>query len=144
MDQLYFLTKDIHFYLRWIILALAVIVVLKYLMGWLGKKSFTALDNRLSLFFVSAMDIQLLLGLVLYFFLSPITSNVFQSGGNVMKDPDIRFYAIEHPLTMLLAVVFAHVGRVMVKRAGTNELKFKRGTILFTLSLVLMLSRMKW
>lgn len=68
MDQYYLPVRDIHSYLRWLILGLAVITVIKYLLGWIGKRKFTSVDNRLSLFFITSMDIQLLLGLVLYFF----------------------------------------------------------------------------
>ncbi len=144
MDQYYLPIKDIHSYLRWLILALAVITILKYLLGWIGKRKFVSLDNKLSLFFVTAMDIQFLLGLLLYFFLSPITQSAIQFGGYQLEDPNVRFYAIEHPVTMVLALIFAHVGRVVVKRSASDQLKYKRGTLLFALALILMLSRMQW
>lgn len=143
MEQLYVVIKDIHFYVRWIILALAVIVFLKYLASWQGKKLFTSLDNKLSLYFVSAMDVQLLLGILLYFFLSPLGISAFQHE-NTMSDSMARLYALEHPLTMLLAVVLAHLGRVQVKKSASDDAKFKRGTLFFGLSLLFMLSRMPW
>ena len=139
MEQYYSIVKDIHSYLRWIILALAIITVLKYLVGWLGKKKFVSIDDRLSLFFVSSLDLQLLLGLVLYFFLSPVT----QSGSQF--DPvTVRFYTMEHPMIMLLAIILAHAGRVLVKKSASDNIRFKRGTIFFGLSLLLILSRMPW
>lgn len=144
MDPWYDHLKEVHAYWRWIILALAVIVVIKYLAGWLGKKNFNAWDNRLSLFFVTAMDIQLLFGLALYFFLSPVTTHALKSGENIMSDAGVRFAVVEHPFTMLLAIVLAHVGRIMVKKMPTDDTKFKRGTILFGLSLLFMLARMPW
>jgi uncharacterized membrane protein len=144
MDQYYLPVRDIHSYLRWLIIGLAVITVVKYLLGWIGKRKFTSVDNRLSLFFITSLDIQLLLGLVLYFFLSPITQSAIQFGGYQLEDPNVRFYAIEHPVIMVLAIVFAHVGRVVVKRTDSDRLKYKRGTILFAISLILMLSRMQW
>lgn len=143
MDQFYVVVKDIHFYLRWLILALAVIVFLKYMASWLGKKLFTSLDNKLSLYFVSTMDVQLLLGLLLYFFLSPSGISAFQHE-NTMGDATARLYAVEHPLTMLLAIIIAHAGRVMVKKSATDDGKFKRGTLYFGLALLFMLSRMPW
>lgn len=144
MEQLYLPIKEFHSGLRWIILALAAIVVIKYLAGWVGKKRFTSLDNKLSLFYVSALDIQLLLGLVLYFFLSPVTLSAIQFGGYAIDDPNVRFYAMEHPVTMVLAIIIAHIGRVMVKRSKTDHAKFMRGTLMFGLSVIFMLSRMPW
>ncbi|MBK9732860.1 MAG: hypothetical protein IPO83_16530 [Chitinophagaceae bacterium] len=144
MDQVYTFTKDIHSYWRWIILALAVIVLIKYLYGWFGKQKFTSTDNRLNLFFVTALDIQLLIGLALYIFLSPVTKAAFQSGESIMANPGYRFSVVEHPITMLLAIILAHVGRVMVKRSTTDVVKFKKGAIFFGLSLLFILSRMPW
>jgi hypothetical protein len=68
MDSLYPIAKDLHSYIRWIVLILAIVVIVKYLIGWLQKKSFTQTDNRLGLFLIITIDIQLLLGLSLYFF----------------------------------------------------------------------------
>lgn len=139
MEQYYGLVKEIHSYIRWIILALGVITFLKYLIGWLGKKKFVSIDNRLSLFFVSSLDLQLLFGLALYFFLSPVTQS------NSQFDPaTVRFYTMEHPMIMLLAIILAHVGRVMIKKSATDDARFKRGTIFFGISLLLILSRMPW
>ena len=111
--------------------------------SWLGKKLFTSLDNKLSLYFVSAMDVQLLLGLLLYFFLSPLGISAIQHE-NTMGDATARLYALEHPLTMLLAIIIAHAGRVMVKKSATDDGKFKRGTLYYGLALLFMLSRMPW
>ena len=144
MEQYYLPVKEIHSGLRWLILALIVIVIVKYLISWMQKKSFTSTDNLLGLILIIGVDLQFLLGLILYFFLSPVTLSAIQFGGYQLEDPNVRFYAIEHPVTMVLAVVFAHVGRVMSKK-GTNEtLRFKRGTLLFGISLLLMLARMPW
>lgn len=141
MEDSYLIIKDIHFYIRWVILALAVVVLLKYLAGWFGKQKFAAADNQLSLFFVTAMDIQLLLGLLLYFFLSPYGMAAFQHE-DVMSTASTRLYAVEHPLTMFIAIIFAHVGRVMVKKSPDDSSKFKKGCIFFGLALIFMLSRM--
>ena len=125
-----------HSYLRWVVLVLAIITAIKFMSGWLSKKSFSPSDNKISLFYSIAMDIQLFIGLVLYFFLSPIT-NSFQFD---MKDTFSRFWGIEHITMMILSVALVHIGRVMVKKAISDSAKFKRGFIFFLLSLLLMLS----
>src|SRR5258706_7148475 len=125
MEHLYLPVKDIHNILRWIVLALALITIVKYFMGWIGKSLFKSLDNVLSLIYVSSLDVQLLLGLFLYFFLSPVTQSVIQLGDRQLEDPNARFFAIEHPAIMLLGIIFAHVGRIASKKAATDSSKFK-------------------
>jgi hypothetical protein len=61
-----------------------------------------------------------------------------------MEDPNTRFFVVEHPVIMLLAIAFAHIGRSMSTKGSNANLRFKRGTIFFALSLLLMLSRMPW
>lgn len=144
MESLYLPVKEIHNILRWIVLLLAVVTIVKYLIGWFGKSSFKTLDNRLSLFYVSSLDLQLLIGLFLYFFLSPVTQSVMQLGSMQLDDPNSRFFAIEHPAAMLMGIICAHIGRVALKKAQGDTAKFKRGAIWFLLSLILILGRMPW
>ena len=143
MEDLYPTIKEIHSFLRWIVLAAVIIVVVKYLVSWLSGNKFSQLDNRISLISIISLDIQLLLGLILYFFLSPFTKDIFNTGFS-MQDAQSRFYAIEHPVSMLLAIVFAHVGRTLMKKSTNDRMKFKRGTVWFALSLIFMLARMPW
>lgn len=59
-------------------------------------------------------DIQLLLGLILYY-----TNSWFdrlKDLGNNMKDANNRFFTMEHGLLMIIALILVHVGRVSVKK----------------------------
>ena len=129
-----------HSYLRWVVLILALITVVKYLIGWLQKKSFTASENKISLFYSIAMDIQLIVGLVLYLFLSPITNSFHID----MKDTFSRFWGMEHIAMMVIAIALVHIGRVMVKKAKTDAARFSKGAIYFLLSLLVMLAAIPW
>ena len=143
MDNLYPLIKESHSLLRWLVLALSVIVVMNFLLGAVSKKVYDKVENLLTLFYIISVDVQLLLGLLLYFVFSPITKSLFE-GNSSMSDATTRFYAVEHPLTMLLAIVFAHVGRSVSKKGATDIIKFRRGLLWFALSLLCMLARMPW
>jgi len=144
MDTIYSTVKDVHSSFRWIVLALAVAVIVIFAIGWFSKKKFGRLDNTLSLLYMISCDLQLMLGLTLYFFLSPITQSAIQFGSLQMEDPNVRFFAIEHPITMILGIACAHIGRISSKKGLTDSSKFKRGTIWFLLSLILIVSRMPW
>jgi hypothetical protein len=95
-------------------------------------------------FFGAAIDTQLLLGLVLYFFLSPITRAALADFGAVMSDAGLRFFALEHAFYMLLAVVFAHLGSALAKRAPTDAAKHQRGMIWYGLAFLVILLGMPW
>ncbi len=134
----------LHNTLRWLILLSLVITLVKYVSGWLGNQPWKKSDNILGIVFTSLMDIQLLTGLVLYFFLSPITKLAMSDFGAAMKDSGIRFYAVEHFSMMFIAVVLVHIGRAKSKKAKTDLAKFKTATIFYLLALVIILAAIPW
>jgi hypothetical protein len=91
-----------------------------------------------------AMDLQLLIGLLLYGFLSPVTSAMFGDFGAAMREPVARFWAVEHPTMMVAAVVLAHLGRVLGRKAKTPAARRTRQLVCFGLSTVLMLVAIPW
>jgi hypothetical protein len=135
---------QIHSILRWVLLLSLTITLVKYLAGWLGNQPWKKLDNILGIVFTSLMDIQLLIGLVLYFFLSPITKFALSDFGAAMKDSELRFYAVEHFSMMLIAVVLVHIGRAKSKKIKFDRKKFKTAFIFFFIALVIMLAIIPW
>lgn len=140
----YLIVLTIHSWLRWIVLLLAIWLVIRSLQGWLTKQTFTGGDNRLAVFFTMGMHTQLLLGLILYFALSPATIQAMKDFGAAMKDANLRVWAVEHISMMVLAVILAQVGRSMSKKAADSTKKFRLLTIFVGLALVLMLAAIPW
>ena len=134
----------LHDVLRWLLLVSLAVTLVKYLAGWFGNQPWKKVDNILGIVFTSLMDLQLLTGLVLYFFLSPVTKLALSDFGAAMKDADLRFYAVEHFSMMLIAVVLVHIGRAKSKKAKTDQGKFKIATIFFLIALVLMVVAIPW
>lgn len=134
----------VHDTLRWLLLISMLITTGKYLVGWLGQKSWTKADNLTGIIFTALMDLQLLTGLILYFFLSPVTKMAMSDFGAAMKDANLRFYAVEHLTMMLIAVVLVHIGRAKSKKAKTDVAKFKTGSIFFLIALVIVLAGIPW
>lgn len=133
-----------HSWLRWVLLLLAVVSVGLSKVGWFGKKPYTDNHRRLGLFLTITADIQLLLGLVMYFFTSAITKTAFQDFGAAMKTPELRFYAVEHILVMIIAIALLHIGKSKVKKAESDLKKHKTTVWFFGIALLLMLSRIPW
>ncbi len=133
-----------HSWIRWIVLLLAVYLVVRSLIGLFGSGPYAKLDNALSGSFVGFMHLQLLLGLILYFFLSPLTRLAMSDMGSAMRDPELRFWAVEHLSLMILAVVFSQVGRSISKKSEDNAVKFRFQAIFFGASLIMMLIGIPW
>lgn len=136
-------TLVIHSILRWAVLLFGLWTVLSALGALMSKRVYKSSDNRSSLFFMLSCDIQLLLGLILYFS-GMWFETVKADMGAVMKNSATRFFAIEHALMMIIAWLLVHIGRTMVKRSGTDAQKHKRTLIFFGLALLIILAMIPW
>lgn len=129
----------LHSWNRWVVLILSLIVIYRAFQGWRNQKEFLKKDQSLGGFFIGSLHLQLLVGLILYFALSPVVETAFTDFGAAMGNPDLRFWAVEHTLGMFLAVVVAQVGRIVSKKAPNDTLKHKRAFIYYSIALMLML-----
>ena len=141
---MYPITLAAHNIMRWVVVVLAIYALVRIFMGVFGKREFTETDRKALSFYAIGMDIQLLLGLLLYFFLSPITTAALGNFGAAMSNSAIRFFAVEHILLMVVAVVLAHVATVMARRATTSASKFNRAAIWLSLSVLAVAVAIPW
>jgi hypothetical protein len=93
---------------------------------------------------VTALDLQLLLGLLLYFVVSPNMAAIREHFSEAMQNRGLRFWAVEHVTMMFVAVVLAHVGRVLARRAATPRAKRTRLLVCFGLATLAMFAGMPW
>ncbi|MEO8413113.1 MAG: hypothetical protein ABI472_05610 [Ginsengibacter sp.] len=132
----------IHNLLRWFALIFGIWTVLNAIGGLADKKEYSASASRSNFFFMLSMDIQLLVGLGLYF--SGQWFERLKHLGDNMKDANLRFFTMEHEVMMILAWILVHVGRVMVKKVILSPAKYKRSLIFFGIALLLILIAMPW
>lgn len=132
----------IHSWLRWVVLAAGLIAVFRSLRS--GGRPWTAGDEAASRWFIISLDVQLLLGVILYFALSPITPLAFEDFGAAMRTPAIRFWAVEHVFGMIVALALAHIGRARVRKATDDRRRHRRAAIFYTLALVAILAAIPW
>lgn len=125
-------------------MVLGILAAARAWLGWLRKSEWVERDRKIGVFFSSAMDTQLLLGLLLYFLFSPITRSALSNFGAAMGDSGARFFALEHTLTMFLAVVFAHLGSILPRKASQATAKHRQVAIWFSLAVLLILQGMPW
>ena len=144
MEQLYPYVLALHSVVRWLVVIVGLLAAGKAIAGWLGTQPFARLDDQLGLIFTISMDVQLVVGLLLYIVFSPLTQAAFANFGAAMREPTLRFFAVEHILLMVIAVVLTHVGRALSRRAASDEKKHQRAAIFFTLAMLAVLIAIPW
>jgi len=134
----------IHSYWAYLVLIVLVVASINSIVGYASNKEYGATNFRIALFTLIVSHLQLLIGFVLYF-TAPyfkMWSEVGMSG--VMEDSTLRLYNVEHPVFMILAIVFITMGYSKHKKKLTSKPKFKILAIFYTLALILVLSRIPW
>ncbi len=133
-----------HNLFRWLVLITLVLAVLFALIGWFGRREWSKKDNLSGLLLTIFMDIQFLVGLILYAFVSPFTKAAFNDFGAAMKNPELRFYAVEHILMMIIALVLVHIGRAKSKKDIAPWKKHRTVAIFYGFALLLVLAGIPW
>ena len=134
----------VHNILRWIVLILLVVALVRAYWGWFGKRDWISTDRKVGSFYSISLDVQFLLGLLLFFVFSPITKLALSDFGAAMANEGLRFFALEHVLYTVLALILAHVGVITARRATEDVAKHRRAAIWFSLSLIAILLGMPW
>ncbi|HYQ59286.1 MAG TPA: hypothetical protein VEP89_18210 [Draconibacterium sp.] len=129
---------------RWLVLLLLVFSVFLTFSGWIRKRSWTKADSLIGLLLVIMMDIQFMLGIILYAFVSPITKAAFANFGAAMQNSDLRFFAVEHLLLMLIALAMIHIGRAKSKKHTAPWKKYRVASIFYSVSLLIILAAIPW
>lgn len=111
----------IHGEMRWLVALAAIVVIVKFLIGWLGKRPYASIDRTLLTVYTILMDINVLLGLILLFF------------GGGFSGP-----RLEHATTMILAAVAAHMTAIW-RRTDDSSVKYRNQLLMVLLSLALVL-----
>lgn len=134
----------LHSWMRWVVLGAALFAVIRVFQGRLGDKPWTSSVERASLLFTIAMDVQFLIGLVLYGALSPSSQAALADFAGAMRNTVLRFWGVEHPFGMVVALALVHVGRIRTKKATDDAGKYQGSTLFFLMALVIIVFSLPW
>ena len=129
-----------HNVLAWLVLATALLVIVKALTAkatWGDAE--TSWVRRLTIL----AHLQLVAGLTLWF-VSPAVGAARSAMGASMKDAATRRTLVEHPFLMVVAVIAATVTSVMVRKAAGSDAKAKKALIGTLVTLVLVAAMLPW
>jgi NADH:ubiquinone oxidoreductase subunit 2 (subunit N) len=130
--------QSAHSIFAYIVLSVLLLAVLNAISGVVSKKLFSAKDLRISLFALILSHFQLLIGFVLYF-VSPLGS---ASLGNM--DKPFRLTSLEHPLMVIIGIALITIGWSKHKKEESNNGKFKKIALFYTLGLIFLLAKIPW
>lgn len=131
-----FLTS-MHSGLRWVVLLLLIFSIFNAIVR---RDTYEKKDRLLYMFTMVSMHIQLVIGLILYFFISEKVQ--FVEGW--MKVKLYRFYGMEHLVGMILAIALITIGHISSKKQTEAKSKHKRILIWYTIGLILILAFIPW
>ena len=130
---MYGLVLLVHSWLRWAVLAAGLAAAFR------GG----ARDSNAGKWFTILLDVQIVLGLLLYFVLSPFTKTALADFGAAMGNSQLRFFAVEHVFGMVIGVALAHIGRAKIRKASENR-RPRLAAIFYGLALVAILASIPW
>ncbi len=114
-----------HSVVRWLVLLVAAVTIVKFALGWLRGGEFKGMDRGLAAAFSGLMDLQVTLGIIFLFW------NGFAGMGFPM-------YRIEHGFAMILAAVVAHLpGRW---KNAESQIRFRNTLFSVVVSILLVIA----
>jgi len=135
--------KHLHSFLPYLLLTVLVLALVKSFIAYRTNQVHTDAHRKNGLIVLILAHIQLLIGMVLYF-ISPKSVTALSDMGAAMKDSTLRLYALEHPLMMIIAIVFITMAYSKSKKEIADSLKHKVKSVYYLIALVLILSRIPW
>ncbi len=141
---MYSLILLLHSWGRWLVLILLAMLGLKAYQCWMKKRGWGRHDHLFRIITLGVFDFQFLLGLLLYFFYSPIVKVALQPDVDMMADPHLRFFALEHFFAMSIALIVLHIGGWMSKRTSDPQIIGRRLTLSIIFTLLIVLVSIPW
>ena len=133
----------VHAILRYLILLAGLWAIIRAFKGVNSQAPYSNADNKASLFYMIFFDLQVVVGLIL-FFTSPLVQTSLSNMGAAMKNPAQRFFTVEHTVMALISLALLHIGRSKIKKATTDAKKHKLALVFFGLSFIVLLLLIPW
>ncbi|WP_312696639.1 hypothetical protein [Sphingobacterium mizutaii] len=130
--------KHLHSTLAIVLLAALIIVIVITLVNYFGNKPY---NRKIALIGLITAHLQLVVGLIVYF--TQDLGFASFSGAN-MKVSSARFYFLEHPLMMIIAIALITVGYSKSKKIADSKKANKTVLIFYIIALILILSRIPY
>jgi hypothetical protein len=133
----------IHSWVRWVVLLLGAAATINAFADRADTGE-RPRGMRWDWLFMMAFDVQILLGLLLYFGLSPYTREAMSNMGVALRDPALRFWTFTHMATMVVALVTVRAGRVFAMGEPATQGRRNGRFVCFAIAVLVMLAGVPW
>ncbi|MGY8951119.1 MAG: hypothetical protein ACKVJW_04990 [Flavobacteriales bacterium] len=126
-----------HIIISILLLLVVLFVLIRSFLGFFSKVNFSKfIDINIPIFAVTLLYLELILGMMLYgIHINELSTLVSQENANSYFSA--RFWAVEHTILMMFAIVFGHLGLVYAKNLEEDKEKFQKNFLYFGLSFLL-------
>lgn len=114
-----------HSWLRWLLVLTVAALFIRGIFALMQSSAYVRIDELLAKLLFHALNIQLVLGLLLYAVFSPIARAALSDIGLAMQNSTLRFFVIEHQFAALIAIALGHVAVAKSKRAADDRAKHR-------------------
>lgn len=136
MNTFYEILQAVHSYWAYLVLVLVIVITVVTFIKAIKKQAVDSTTKKIGFFTVMTVHLQFVFGIILYF-ISPMV----KISSETMKISELRLYALEHPLMMLLGIALITIANVKLKKAETMRMPIP---VLFLIGLILLLSRIPY
>ena len=128
-----------HIIISILLLLVALFVVIRSFLGFFSKVNFSKIqDINVPIFAVSLLYLELILGMILYaIHINELSTLVSQENANSYFSA--RFWAVEHTILMMFAIIFGHLGLVYAKNLEDDKERFQKNLLYFGLCFLLII-----
>lgn len=133
----------LHSSFRYLVLLFIVLALVDAVLSLRGSGAYTKRSKIFALLGLILSHIQLLVGLLLYF-MGGKGLNALLNVEGVMKDAQLRFYAIEHGLMMIIAIALITIGYSKAKKQTEASKQYKTIAIFYGLALAIIFVMIPW
>ncbi len=129
----------LHSWLRWAVLLIGILSISGNYNGWKKSLAYIGLNKQLNTIFIALLHTQLVLGVLLYYGVSPMMKGILADFGGSMKVAELRFWSVEHMLGMVVGIAIAQIGSIKARKQESDAMKYKTAFIWFAIALAIII-----
>jgi len=137
MQQIYPYFIKFHIVYSIIFLITIVTITILYAHRWARKIPYGRIDNRARKIFLYLLYSDLLIGIILYFFLQKPADIINTT--EAMSYLKLRFWAIQHFSNIVFVTILCIVGNILIKRTLNSNKKLQYSFLYFGISTVIII-----
>lgn len=134
----------LHSYTRWLVVIVMLWAIVNAWWGLLRQRTWTVWDRRAGAAFAILITVQFVWGVILYLVPNGLAQAALRDMGASMQVRELRFFGLEHPLQMVIALTLVHLGWTRSRKAPADRTKFRWAAGTYTVATLLILSAIPW